>query len=111
MSRRLGRRTVFCRALVLNDVGLNVVRRRWILMLPQPIHRRCPRQISADEEMKRPCGQIARKQLSDLPSILFSYQPVAGQEERLRIMRSKVPCSPLPEYTRPTYSAFYSTRH
>jgi hypothetical protein len=31
--------TVFCRALALNDVGPNVVRRRWIQMLPQLIHR------------------------------------------------------------------------
>jgi hypothetical protein len=56
-------------------------------------------------------GKAHEHNLSDLPSILFSYQPVAGQEKRLRIMRSKIPRRPLPEYIGATYSAFYSTRH
>ena len=56
-------------------------------------------------------GKSHEHNLSDLPSILFSYQAVAAQEKRLRIMRSKTPRRPLSEYIGPTYSAFYSTRH
>ena len=55
-------------------------------------------------------GKSHEHNLSDLPSILFSYQPVAEQE-RLRIMPSKMPRSSLPEYIGPTYSAILDIRN